>query len=73
MESTAAPIPESRSIDLSRLKSACDEAATIAAAQSDPAVAIEAALEVLHARLDHGGVSAFVLEHDRLWSIGVRG
>ena len=73
MESTAAPIPESRSIDLARLKAACDEAATIAAAQSDPAVAIEAALEVLHARLDHGGVAAFVLEHDRLWSMGVRG
>ena len=38
-----------------------------------PAEAIEAALEVLHDELGGAGVAAFVVEHGRLWSVGVRG
>lgn len=73
VESLASSFPVSGTIDLSRLECAC-EAAVAAAAQADaPAVAIDAAVGALHDELGGAGVSAFVLEHGRLWSVGVRG
>lgn len=73
MESQASPLPASGPIAVSRLERAC-EAAVAAASRSDvPAVAIEGALGALHDELGGAGVSAFVVEHGRLWSVGVRG
>jgi diguanylate cyclase (GGDEF)-like protein len=73
MESLASQLPESGPIDLARLEQAC-EAAAAAAKQADTATAaIEGALDVLHDELGGAGIGAFVLEHGRLWSVGVRG
>ena len=73
MESLAAPLPESVPIDLQRLKRACETAVAAAARAENAAAAIDAALGALHDELDEAGVAAFVLEHGRLWSVGVRG
>jgi diguanylate cyclase (GGDEF)-like protein len=73
MESLASPLPESGQIDLARLERAC-VAAAAAATQADSATAaIDGALDVLHDELLGAGIGAFVLEHGRLWSVGVRG
>ena len=73
MESLAARFPESGQIDLARLESACKAALAAVTAAADATEAIDGALEALHDGLGAAGVSAFVLEHGRLWSIGVRG
>jgi diguanylate cyclase (GGDEF)-like protein len=65
--STRAPI------DLGRLATAFSAAAAAATSAGTAPEAIDRALEVLHAELDGAGVAAFVLEHGRLWSVGVRG
>jgi diguanylate cyclase (GGDEF)-like protein len=73
MESLASPIPETGPIDLARLERACEAAAAAASRADVAAAAIEGALDVLHDHLGGAGVGAFVLEHGRLWSVGVRG
>jgi diguanylate cyclase (GGDEF)-like protein len=73
MGSLAAPLPESRPIDLPRLARVCDDAASAALQAATASDAIEAALAILHTELDGAGVSAFVLEHGFLWSAAVRG
>ncbi len=73
MESLAVPLPESVPIDLQRLKRACETAVAAAARAENAAAAIDAALGALHDELDEAGVAALVLEHGRLWSVGVRG
>jgi len=73
MESLAAPFTESAPIGQAQFQRACEAAAT-AAAQADTArAAIDGALDVLHDELGGAVVCAFVLEHGRLWSVGVRG
>ena len=73
MDSLASPYPESASIDLRRLQRACAAAASAATRAGGAGAAIEAALDVLHNALGGAGVAAFVIEHGRLWSVGVRG
>jgi diguanylate cyclase (GGDEF)-like protein len=73
MESFAAPFPEPEPIDLPRLARACEGAASAAAQAATPALAIDAALDILHDELGEACVVAFVLEHGLLWSVGVRG
>jgi len=74
MESLASsPCPESLPIDLPRFERACAVAVAAAGRAGKPAEAIEAALEILHDELGGAGVAAFVVEHGRLWSVGVRG
>jgi diguanylate cyclase (GGDEF)-like protein len=73
MESFAAPFPESEPIDLPRLERVCEKAASAAAQATTAALAIDVALDILHDELGGAGVTAFVLEHGLLWSVGVRG
>ncbi len=73
MESLASPFTEPVPIDLRRLKGACDAAVAAAALADGAAAAIDAALGALHDELDGAGVAALVLEHGRLWQVGVRG
>ena len=73
MESLAAPSPEQGSIDRLRLRLALEAAAAVAAKAETARAAIDGALDVLHDELGGAGVCAFVLEHGRLWSVGVRG
>ncbi len=73
MESLASPLPELVSIDLQRLRRACETAVAAAARSDGAAAAIDAALGALHDELDGAGVAALVLEHGRLWSVGARG
>jgi diguanylate cyclase (GGDEF)-like protein len=73
MESFAAPFPESEPIDLARLERVCEKAASAAAHATTSALAIDSALDILHDELGGAGVTAFVLEHGSLWSVGVRG
>ena len=73
MESLASPFPEPAQIDLRRFERTCAAAVAAAARAGGAAEAIEAALEILHEDLDGAGVAAFVVEHGRLWSVGVRG
>lgn len=54
------------------LEAALDAAAT-AATRADPADALEGVLGALHRELDGAFVSAFVLEHGRLWLVGMFG
>ena len=73
MESLASPYPESAPIELPRFERVCAAAVAAAGRASESAEAIEAALQILHDELDGAGVAAFVVEHGRLWSVGVRG
>ena len=73
MNSVVSPYPESAAIDLRQLERACEGAASAAARADGAGEAIEAALDVLHDELGAAGVAAFVVEHGRLWSVGVRG
>ena len=73
METLASSATSRVSIDLDRLAAAFDAAAAAAASARTAPEAIDRALEVLHDELDGAGVAAFVLEHGRLWSVGVRG
>jgi diguanylate cyclase (GGDEF)-like protein len=73
MTTLASTAAHPREISLERLAAAFDAAMAAAAAAGDASGAIEGALGALHEELDGAGVAAFVLEHGRLWSVGVRG
>ena len=73
MESLASQVHEPVPIDVSRLERACAAAATAATHADTARAAIDGALDVLHDELGGAAVGAFVLEHGRLWSVGVRG
>ena len=73
MGRSAAPAPDNAPFGLEQLEAVFQRAsAAVLAAHSAPA-AIEAALGVIHDELEGAGVCAFVLEHGRLWPVGVRG
>jgi putative methionine-R-sulfoxide reductase with GAF domain len=71
--SAASSFHEGSSYDLARVESIFEAAATAARAASSAVTAIDAALSIVHDELDGAGVSAFVLEHGRLWPVAVRG
>ncbi|HEY7732458.1 MAG TPA: diguanylate cyclase [Gaiellaceae bacterium] len=71
--STLAPAPPSKGMEAARLAAACRCAVAAVASSEDPSAAAEAAVTALHATLDGVFVSAFVLEHDRLWIVAQRG
>jgi len=73
MGSTATPFLDGPSFDLGRVESVFRRAAAVAEAASSAAAAVDAALGVIHDELEGAGASAFVLEHGRLWPVGVRG
>ncbi len=73
METLARAAPDPGALPLARLRAIVDEAVAASAAAATPGAAIEAALATLHDRLDAAGVTAFVLEHGRLWSVCVQG
>lgn len=73
MERLASPIPDAAPIDLPRFERACEEAVAAAGRAGEAADAIDAALGILHKELGGAGAAAFVVEHGRLWSVGVRG
>ena len=60
-------------IAIETVTAAFDAAVAAASEAGDAAEAIDAALSELHAGPLAAGASAFVLEHGRLWSVGVRG
>ncbi len=60
-------------IEAATLERVLAEAAGAAAGADDAATVIGRALDILHEGLGEAGASAFVLEHGRLWSVGVRG
>ena len=73
MESLASQVHKPVPIDLSQLERACAAAATAATHADTARAAIDGALSVLHDELGGAAVCAFVLEYDRLWSVGVHG
>lgn len=73
MASAALPTPAEESIGLDQLERACESAAAAAMSAGGPQEAIDDAVKALHTELDGAGVCAFVLEHERLWSVAVRG
>lgn len=73
MESLASQFPQTGPIDLAQLARACEAAAAAAESADGAAAAIEGALQVLHDELGSASVAALVIEHGRLWSVGVRG
>ena len=73
MEPLSSEVADPVAIDLPRFERAC-AAAVAAAGSAESAVdAFDGALRALHDELGGPGVAAFVLEHGRLWSVGVRG
>ncbi|MCY7303630.1 MAG: diguanylate cyclase [Thermoleophilia bacterium] len=73
MGSAATPFPVRPSFDLGKVEAVLRDAAAAATTARSAAAAIDAALSVIHDELDGAGASAFVLEHGRLWPVGVRG
>ena len=73
MGSAANPFEDRASFDIGSVESTFRVAAAAAGAALSAAAAIDAALTVVHDELDGAGASAFVLEHGRLWPVGVRG
>ena len=73
MESVASRLSEPVPLDLEQLEHACELAAAAAREADTPRAAIDGALDVLQDELGGAGVCAFVLEHGRLWSVGMRG
>src|SRR5262245_49220678 len=73
MEPLAFPSGDAAELDLERVEAAFAAAVAAAASADTPAGAVDEALGALHDGLGSAGVSAFVLEHGRLWSIAVRG
>jgi GGDEF domain-containing protein/putative methionine-R-sulfoxide reductase with GAF domain len=73
----AAPAPGSspplRPLEAACLADAFRAAVDAIAAEATPAEALDAALGILHDRLDRAFVAAHVREHDRLWLVGGRG
>ena len=73
MRHTAPSFAGSPSITPERVATACGHAVDEIRAATDPARAVEAALNALHDGLDGALVAAFVVEHARLWNVGGRG
>jgi diguanylate cyclase len=73
MGSPVARAPDDAPFDLDRVESAFERAGEALREAGSAAAAIEAALGVVHDALEGAGVCAFVLEHGRLWPVGVRG
>ena len=73
MEPLASPSGVPLEIGLELVTAAFDAAVAAAAEVTEATDAIDRALGALHDGLLGAGVSAFVLEHGRLWSVGVRG
>lgn len=73
MGSTATPVPDDAPLAYDLVEAAFG--AAVAAAEEAPSAtaAIDAALGVIHDQLGGAGATAFVLEHGRLWPVGVRG
>ena len=73
MRPEPAPTPDRGGITAARFADACHRSSPARAALNPPRAAVEAALDELHEALDGALVSAFVLEHGRLWTVGQRG
>jgi diguanylate cyclase (GGDEF)-like protein len=73
MEPLSTQVAEPVAIDLPRFERACAAAVAAAASADSAADVFDRALRALHDELGGPGVAAFVLEHGRLWSVGVRG
>ena len=73
MGSAASSFHEGSSYDLNRVESIFRAAAAAARAAPSAVTAVDTALSIVHDELDGAGTSAFVLEHGRLWPVGVRG
>ncbi len=73
MRRTAHALARSGGISARQLRDACDRAGEAARAEPEPGAAIEAALGVLHDRLDGAVVLVLMVEHGRLWLVGARG
>ena len=73
MGSTASPFPDNTLFDLDRVESVFQLATAAVAAAPSAAAAIDGALNVVHDGLGGAGVSAFFLEHGRLWPVGDHG
>ncbi len=73
MGSPASPLPDRESFDLDAVEAVFGRAEAAAAAATSAAGAIDGALAELHDGLGGAGVAAFVIEHGRLWPVGVRG
>jgi diguanylate cyclase (GGDEF)-like protein len=73
MESLSSQVADPVAIDLPRFERACAAAVAAAASAGSAVDAFDGALRALHDELRGPGVAAFVLEHGRLWSVGVRG
>lgn len=67
------PVPDLGPFSPAQLDAAFAAATARASAYDDPGVALEDALGTLHRELDGAFVSAFVLEHGRLWLVGMFG
>ena len=73
MEPLSTEVAEPAAIDLPRFERACAAAVAAAASAGSAVDVFDGALRALHDELGGPGVAAFVLEHGRLWSVGVRG
>ncbi len=73
MGSTAPPFPDRQPFDRDLVEAVFDRAETAVSSATSAAGAIEGALAELHDGLGGAGVATFVLEHGRLWPVGVRG
>ena len=73
MEPLSTPLSEAAPIDLPRFERACAAAVEAATSAVGAADVFDGALGALYDGLGGVGVAAFVLEHGRLWSVGVRG
>ena len=73
MEPLSTEVADPAAIDLPRFERACAAAVAAAASAESAADVFDRALRALHDELGGPGVAAFVLEHGRLWSVGVRG
>ncbi|WP_411277482.1 diguanylate cyclase domain-containing protein [Gaiella sp.] len=73
MGGSAHPFPDPSVFDLERVESVFRRAAAVAQEASSAMAAVDAALSVIHDGLEGAGASALVIEHGRLWPVGVRG
>ena len=73
MRPEPAPTPDRGGITAARFADACHRSIAGVRGAESPRAAVEAALDELHEALDGAFVSAFVLEHGRLWTVGQRG
>jgi diguanylate cyclase (GGDEF)-like protein len=73
MRPDPAPTPDSGGITAARFADACHRSLAAVRAADSAAAAVESALFELHDSLGGAFVSAFALEHGRLWTVGQRG